>query len=170
MRKSVIMARTARRRSASTARARRLCPTGVFLAPRFERYAELSERVFGIYRRYTPLVDPLSLDEAFLDVTESRALHGSGRDIAVAVKREVRRETGLTVSAGVAEVKMAAKIASDLGKPDTVHFDGGNCFIRVHVNRQSVRICRSVKGICCFAQMDLIFLDRIVQLVCFHDG
>ncbi|HET6922814.1 MAG TPA: DNA polymerase IV, partial [Anaeromyxobacteraceae bacterium] len=101
-----------------SARARRLCPEGVFLPPRFERYGELSRRVFEIYRRYTPLVEPLSLDEAFLDVTGSRALHGSGRDIAVAVKRAVREETGLTVSAGVAEVKMAAKIATDLGKPD----------------------------------------------------
>src|SRR5512139_1432189 len=101
-----------------TARGRKLCPDGVFLPPRFERYGELSDRVFEIYRRYTPLVEPLSLDEAFLDVTESRALHGSGRDIAVAVRRSVREETGLTVSAGVAEVKMAAKIASDLGKPD----------------------------------------------------
>jgi DNA polymerase-4 len=101
-----------------TARARRLCPEGAFVPPRFERYGELSRRVFEIYRRYTPLVEPLSLDEAFLDVTESRALHGSGRDIATAVKREVRAETGLTVSAGVADVKMVAKIASDLGKPD----------------------------------------------------
>lgn len=101
-----------------TARARRLCPHGVFLRPRFERYEELSHRVFDIYRRYTPLVEPLSLDEAFLDVTASRALHGSGRDIALAVKQAVRAGTGLTVSAGVAEVKMAAKIASDLGKPD----------------------------------------------------
>ncbi|HEU4384154.1 MAG TPA: DNA polymerase IV [Anaeromyxobacteraceae bacterium] len=110
-----------------TARARRLCPEGVFLPPRFERYGELSRQVFEIYRRYTPLVEPLSLDEAFLDVTESQALHGTGRDIAVAVKRAVRGETGLTVSAGVAEVKMAAKIASDLGKPDglTVVPEGG---------------------------------------------
>src|SRR5512147_1912544 len=100
------------------ARARRLCPDGVFLPPRFERYSGLSERIFEVYRRYTPLVEPLSLDEAFLDVTESRALHGSGREVAVAVKRAVSEETGLTVSAGVAEVKMAAKIASDLGKPD----------------------------------------------------
>jgi DNA polymerase-4 len=101
-----------------TARARKLCPDGVFLAPRFERYGELSERVFGIYRRYTPLVEPLSLDEAFLDVTASRALHGGGRDIATAIKRSVRDECGLAVSAGVAEVKLAAKIATDLGKPD----------------------------------------------------
>src|SRR5512138_1269672 len=101
-----------------TARARRLCPDGVFLAPRFHRYAELSERVFGIYRRYTPLVEPLSLDEAFLDVTASRALHGEGRDIARAIRAAVRAECGLAVSAGVAEVKLAAKIATDLGKPD----------------------------------------------------
>jgi DNA polymerase-4 len=101
-----------------TARARRLCPDGVFLPPRFERYGELSDRVFGIYRRYTPLVEPLSLDEAFLDVTASRALHGAGRDIAVAIKRAVRGECGLAVSAGIAEVKLAAKIATDLGKPD----------------------------------------------------
>jgi DNA polymerase-4 len=101
-----------------TAQARKLCPEGTFVAPRFARYAELSERVFGIYRRYTPLVEPLSLDEAFLDVTASRALHGGGRDIATAVKRAVRAECGLAVSAGVAEVKLAAKIATDLGKPD----------------------------------------------------
>jgi DNA polymerase-4 len=101
-----------------TARARRLCPDGVFLPLRFDRYGELSGRVFDIYKRYTPLVEPLSLDEAFLDVTRSRALHGTGREIAVAVRRAVREECGLAVSAGIAEVKMAAKIACDLGKPD----------------------------------------------------
>ncbi len=101
-----------------TARARKLCPDGVFLPPRFERYGELSERVFGIYRRYTPLVEPLSLDEAFLDVTASRSLHGPGEGIARAIKAAVRVECGLAVSAGIAEVKMAAKIATDLGKPD----------------------------------------------------
>jgi DNA polymerase-4 len=101
-----------------TARARKLCPDGVFLPPRFDRYGALSDRVFGIYRRYTPLVEPLSLDEAFLDVSASRALHGAGRDIAGAIKREVRAECGLAVSAGIAEVKLAAKIATDLGKPD----------------------------------------------------
>jgi DNA polymerase-4 len=101
-----------------TARARRLCADAVFLPPRFDRYAALSERVFGIYRRFTPLVEPLSLDEAFLDVTQSRALHGDGRAIALSIKRSVREECGLAVSAGVAEVKLAAKIATDLGKPD----------------------------------------------------
>jgi DNA polymerase IV len=101
-----------------TARARRLCPDGVFLPPRFERYGGISEHVFGIYRRFTPLVEPLALDEAFLDVTRSRALHGPGREIAGTIKRAVREECGLAVSAGIAEVKLAAKIACDLGKPD----------------------------------------------------
>jgi DNA polymerase-4 len=101
-----------------TARARRLCPDGIVLAPRFDRYHDLSRQVFGIYERYTPLVEPLSLDEAFLDVTQSAGLHGDGRTIAAAIRRDVRGEVGLTVSAGVADVKLAAKIASDLGKPD----------------------------------------------------
>jgi len=101
-----------------TAQAHRLCPAGVFLHPRFDRYGELSDQVFEVYRRYTPLVEPLSLDEAFLDVTASRALHGEGPAIAAAIRAAVRGETGLTVSAGVAEVKMAAKIATDFGKPD----------------------------------------------------
>jgi len=101
-----------------TARARKLCPDGVFLPPRFDRYSELSHQVFGIYRRYTPLVEPLSLDEAFLDVTASRALHGEGRDVARTIKAAVREECGLAVSAGIAEGKLAAKIATDLGKPD----------------------------------------------------
>jgi DNA polymerase-4 len=101
-----------------TSQARRLCPEGVFLHPRFGRYGELSDQIFGVYRRYTPLCEPLSLDEAFLDVSASRALHGDGPSIAARIKREVRAETGLAVSAGVAEVKLAAKIATDLGKPD----------------------------------------------------
>ena len=116
-----------------TARARRLCPGGVFVRPRFERYAELSRRVFAIYRRTTPLVEPLSLDEAFLDVTRSRALLGEAPAVAESVRRAVREETGLTVSAGVADCKMAAKIASDLGKPAGVVVD-------THVRRVAARL------------------------------
>ncbi len=101
-----------------TVRAMKLCPDGAFVAPRFPRYEEISSRVFEIYRRFTPLVEPLSLDEAFLDVTRSAELHGAGRAIAAAVKSAVREEVGLTVSAGVADQKLAAKIASDLRKPD----------------------------------------------------
>jgi DNA polymerase-4 len=99
-------------------KAMRLCPHGVFLPVRMERYKEVSDRVFGIFRRYTPLVEPVSLDEAFLDVTESVRLFGPPEGIARKIRAEVRAETGLTVSAGVASSKLVAKIASDMNKPD----------------------------------------------------
>jgi DNA polymerase-4 len=99
-------------------KAMRLCPHGVFLPVRMERYKEVSDRVFGIFRRYTPLVEPVSLDEAFLDVTESVQLFGPPEGIARKIRAEVRAETGLTVSAGVASSKLVAKIASDMNKPD----------------------------------------------------
>jgi DNA polymerase-4 len=99
-------------------RARRACPDGVFLAPRFERYEAASREVMAILRSYTPLVEPLSLDEAFLDVRGARRLHGTGPGIAAAIKAQVRQDTGLTASVGVATTKFLAKIASDLSKPD----------------------------------------------------
>ncbi len=99
-------------------KAMRLCPHGVFLPVRMERYKEVSDRVFGIFRRYTPLVEPVSLDEAFLDVTASVQLFGPPEEIARRIRAEVRAETGLTVSAGVASSKLVAKIASDMNKPD----------------------------------------------------
>ncbi len=98
--------------------ARKLCPLGVFLPVRMARYREVSEQIMAIFHRFTPLVEPLSLDEAFLDVTASIMLLGSGETIAREIKRLVREETGLTVSAGVASSKLVAKIASDLKKPD----------------------------------------------------
>jgi DNA polymerase-4 len=98
--------------------ARRLCPDGIFLPVRMERYAEVSGSVFQIFRRYTPLVEPLSIDEAFLDVTRCRRLFGEPPEIARKIKQTVREELGLTVSAGVAPSKLVAKIASDLNKPD----------------------------------------------------
>src|SRR5512139_1898300 len=101
-----------------TAAAKRLCPQGIFLPARMERYKEVSERVFHIFRRFTPLVEPLSIDEAFLDVTGCERLFGSPEEVARKIRATVREETGLTVSAGVAPNKFLAKIASDLGKPD----------------------------------------------------
>ncbi len=100
------------------AQALRLCPRAVVVEPRMRRYAEASAQVFAIFRRYTPLVQGLSLDEAFLDVTASRSLFGDGRDIAARIKGEIRGELALTASAGVARCKFAAKVASDLEKPD----------------------------------------------------
>ena len=96
----------------------RLCPHAVVIAPRMSRYMEVSAQVFEIFHRFTPLVEGLSLDEAFLDVTSSRSLFGDGVTIAGAIKRTIQAETGLTASAGVAPSKFVAKIASDLQKPD----------------------------------------------------
>ncbi|RJR39639.1 MAG: DNA polymerase IV, partial [Desulfobacteraceae bacterium] len=100
------------------ARAVRLCPHGIFLPVRMHRYAEISGQVFGIFRRFTPLVEPLSIDEAFLDVTGCTRLFGTPVEIARKIKEQVVKETGLTVSAGVAPSKFVAKIASDMEKPD----------------------------------------------------
>ena len=100
------------------AQAMKLCPHGVFLPVRMKRYKEVSAKVFAIFQKYTPLVEPLSLDEAFLDVTGSKKLFGTAKDIARQIRQEVFEETGLTISAGVACSKLVAKIASDLNKPD----------------------------------------------------
>lgn len=99
-------------------RAYRLCPHGVFLLPRGHRYVEESERIHDIFRRFTPLVESLSLDEAFLDVSGSRLLFGTSVEIGREIKRLIREETGLVASVGVAPSKFVAKIASDLEKPD----------------------------------------------------
>ena len=100
------------------AQAKRLCPHGVFLPVRMKRYKEISNKVFSIFQKYTPLVEPLSLDEAFLDVTSSRKLFGTAEDIARQIRKQVFEEIGLTISAGVASSKLMAKIASDFNKPD----------------------------------------------------
>ncbi len=106
------------RSAMSMAEALRRAPDAIVVPPRREAYAQASEEAFAIFQRYTPLVEPLSLDEAFLDVTASRSLFGDGETIARAIKQAVRSELSLTASAGVAPSKFVAKIASDLRKPD----------------------------------------------------
>jgi DNA polymerase-4 len=96
-------------------RARRLCPDAVYLRPRFERYRELSGQVFAIYEAWTERVEPLSMDEAYLDVTHHVS---SPVDIAKSIRSSIRRKTGLTASAGVSANKFLAKLASDIDKPD----------------------------------------------------
>ncbi len=103
------------------ARAVRLCPDAVFIRPRFAAYREVSRQIQAIFRDYTPLVEPLSLDEAYLDVTETEGFHGSATLIARDIKRRIREETGLIASAGVSYNKFLAKQASDLDKPDGLH-------------------------------------------------
>ena len=100
------------------ARARRACPDAVFLSPRFDAYEAASSEVMTVLRSYTPLVEPLSLDEAFLDVGGARRLHGTGPEIGAAIRATVRAVTGLAASVGVATTKFLAKIASELAKPD----------------------------------------------------
>ncbi|MDR1487888.1 MAG: DNA polymerase IV [Deltaproteobacteria bacterium] len=101
--------------------ARRLCPKGVYIQVRMKRYKEFSQKVMDIFARYTPLIEPLSLDEAFLDVTGSIKLFGLAPMIARRIKDEVSSEVGLTISAGVSTVKHIAKIASGLNKPDALN-------------------------------------------------
>jgi DNA polymerase IV len=96
----------------------RLCPDAVCVRPRMQRYQEVSALVFSVFREITPLVQGLSLDEAFLDVTASTTLLGSGTDIARRIKGRIRELTGLSASVGVAPNKLVAKIASELEKPD----------------------------------------------------
>jgi DNA polymerase-4 len=96
----------------------RRCPHAICVRPRFDRYKAVSRTVFQIFHEYTPLVQGLSLDEAFLDVTESRAALGSAEAIAVDIKKKIVARTGVTASVGVAPNKLVAKIASDLRKPD----------------------------------------------------
>ncbi len=100
------------------ARARRLCPAAVFLRPDFPRYRRESERIFSIYREFTAEVQTVSLDEAYLDVTDRLEPYGSATAIAREIRRRVRGERGLTVSVGVGPNKLVAKVASDHDKPD----------------------------------------------------
>src|SRR5260221_9465032 len=99
-------------------RAVRLCPQLVIVRPDFRKYREASERVMAILHSATPLVEPLSLDEAYLDVTENLWGMALARDVAVRIKQTISKEIGLTASAGVAPNKFLAKIASGWQKPD----------------------------------------------------
>jgi DNA polymerase IV len=98
----------------------RRCPNAIVVPPRRSAYVEASEHVFTIFRDFTPLVEGLSLDEAFLDVTASRSLFGDGLAIAQAIRARIEAELALTASAGVAASKFVAKLASDMNKPDGV--------------------------------------------------
>src|SRR4051812_4880776 len=101
-----------------------LCPHVIFVRPRFDVYKDVSQKIREIFRRYTDLIEPLSLDEAFLDVTTDKQHIGSALDIAALIKKAIKEELQLTASAGVSINKFIAKIASDMQKPDGLTFIG----------------------------------------------
>lgn len=106
------------RSAMASSQALRLCPELVILAPQFDKYRKVSAAISQIFRRFTPHIEPLSLDEAYLDVTDCTHFNNSATRIAEAIRAAVRKEVGITVSAGVAPNKFLAKIASDWRKPD----------------------------------------------------
>jgi DNA polymerase-4 len=99
-------------------RALRMCPHAIRVSPRFDRYGQISKQVMEVFRSVTSLVEPMSMDEAYLDITGLHAPYGGARGLAEHLKREVKHKTGLTLSVGVATSKTVAKVASDAGKPD----------------------------------------------------
>jgi DNA polymerase-4 len=112
------------RSAMSSRRAFQLCPEGIFVRPRFEVYKEVSRHIREIFSRYTDLIEPLSLDEAYLDVSVDKQDIGSAIEIAKLIRQAIRDELHLTASAGVSVNKFVAKIASDMNKPDGLTFIG----------------------------------------------
>ena len=112
------------RSAMASALARRMCPELVFVRPRFEVYREVSRQIHGIFAEFTDLIEPLSLDEAYLDVTDNHQGIATATEVARRIRARIREETGLTASAGVSYNKFIAKLASDHNKPD------GLCVVR----------------------------------------
>jgi len=98
--------------------ARQKCPLGIFVPPRRSRYHEVSQQVMAVLASFTPVIEPISIDEAFLDVTGCGTLFGTPREMGMKIKERISSETGLTCSVGIAPLKFLAKIASDMNKPD----------------------------------------------------
>ncbi len=96
----------------------RLCPQAIVLPVRMSRYVEVSKQIHLIFNAYTPDVEPVSIDEAFLDVTGCIHLFGNAEEIGKKIKTDIKKQTGLTASVGIAPNKFLAKLASDLSKPD----------------------------------------------------
>lgn len=108
----------------SSVKAQQLCPEAIFVFPRFDAYKKASQQIREIFHRYTDIIEPLSLDEAFLDVTEDKLNIGSAIEIAEQIRKAIKEELQLTASAGVSVNKFVAKVASDMNKPDGLTFIG----------------------------------------------
>ena len=122
------------RSAMSSKRAVQLCPRLIFVKPRFDVYKETSHQIRSIFSRYTDLIEPLSLDEAYLDVTQDKMDIGSAIEIARLIRKNIQSELQLTASAGVSVNKFLAKIASDLHKPDGLTFIGPSAVTRFMEN------------------------------------
>jgi len=154
------------------AQARRLCADTVFLTPDFSRYRVESRAIFDIYRLFTPVIQPLSLDEAYLDVTEHLGDFDSATAVAREIRRRVRDERGLTVSVGVAPNKLVAKIASDHDKPDGLTvvkpsqipgFLAGLPVRRLHGVGPAGERALGELGVATVADLRLLTLDRLLD-------
>jgi DNA polymerase-4 len=98
--------------------AKQLCPQGIFMPPRFERYKEVSDTVMSLLKDFTPLVEPVSIDEAYMDISDCDKLYGSAAEIGASIKEIIKETVDLTCSVGIAPIRFLAKIASDMHKPD----------------------------------------------------
>lgn len=150
------------------ARARRACPDGVFLRPRFEAYSEASRAVLEVFRSVTPFVEPLALDEAFLDVTGARRLLGTPAEIAAVLRERVRDATGLVVSVGGATTKHLAKLASQDAKPDGVLILDPDAEFP-YLQRLSVGRLWGV-GPATLAKLERLGVDTVADLTALPDG
>ena len=104
-----------------SSRAAQLCKDAIFVPPRFDAYREASKKIKAVFRQYTKLIEPLSLDEAYLDVTDISRFCGSATEVAQQIKKQIHEEVNLTASAGVSYNKFLAKVASDMDKPDGIY-------------------------------------------------
>ena len=157
----------------SIVKAKRLCPQLIIVRPRFSRYKEISRMVHEVFHEYTDVVEPLSLDEAFLDVTENKAGMELAVDIAREIKRKIVERTGLTASAGVSYCKFLAKVASDWRKPDglyTIHPDRAFEFIdRLPIEKfwgvgPKTAETMHKKGIATGRDLRMVSLERLTEI------
>ena len=118
-----------------------LCPNLIFVKPRFERYAEISKKIRKIFYEYTDLVEPLSLDEAYLDVTQNKKGNPSATLLAQEIRNRIFQEVGITASAGISINKFVAKVASDYNKPN-----GQKMFEPISEGRQGIARVRRPAG------------------------
>lgn len=151
-----------------SSRAVKLCKDAVFMPPRFEAYREASKQIHKVFAQFSSMIEPLSLDEAYLDVTESALVHGSATAVARLIKQHIKDQVNLTASAGVSFNKFLAKIASDMDKPDGIYVirpEAAQAFIEQLEIRKFFGVGKvtekKMQSLGIFTGADLKALDRI---------